>query len=200
MKSLSGKTSNIMIFLVILIVFILILKQAEIVIAQNESNITGYMISNVSSNETGNFSLWNETFSYNLTSNISINENLENTSNETTNETIIPNETSNETSIEPEIPVEELVFDINLIYPEKITRGEIITVKASVINIDSLTARNVVLGWKIQDGFEIISENEKEFCGILEPNNACVSEINLKTDVSTVLGLNEIKVVVSYEV
>jgi len=234
MKSLSGRTTNIMISLVILIVFILILRQAEIVRAQNESNITGYMISNITSNISENFTLRNETVSFNLTENLSsnetntsdntslgINETLENitinetlttneTSNETSqqnftsNETLEQNETeeilneTNETSIEPEIP-QESIFDINLIYSEKITRGETITVRASVINFGSST-RNVVLIWKVPDDFKIISENDREFCGNLNTNDVCMSEIRLKTDVSTVLGLNEIKVVVSYEV
>jgi len=106
---------------------------------------------------------------------------------------IIPNETV-------EIPEKTLInFEIKLDYPEKITRGELITAKASVINIDSSIARNVVLSWKIPEGFEIVSENDREFCGILKPNDVCMSEVSLKTDVSTVLGLNEIKVVVSYE-
>jgi len=106
---------------------------------------------------------------------------------------IIPNETE-------EIPEKTPInFEIELDYSEKIIRGEIITVKASVINIDSSTARNIVLSWKIPDGFEIVSDNENEFCGILEPNDVCMSEISLKTDISTVLGMNEIKVVVNYE-
>ncbi|NIO44411.1 MAG: hypothetical protein GTN36_02555 [Candidatus Aenigmarchaeota archaeon] len=226
MKSLSEKTTNIMIFLVILIVFILVLKQAEIVMAQNESNITGYVLSNITSNISENFTLRNENFS-NLTENITIieiinitlndsaNESLENI---TSNETVIPNETSNETSqenftlnetleenktnetsIEPEIP-QEPIFNINLDCSEKITRGETIILRASVINFGSSTAKNVVLIWKIPDGFEIVSENDREFCGILEQNDVCMSEISVKTDVSTVLGLNEIKIVVSYEI
>jgi len=196
-----------MISLVIFIVFILILRQAEIVRAQNESNITGQMTSNITSNVSENFTLGNET-SYNLTENVSsnetnasdntslgINETLENI---TINETLITNETSNETSIEPEVP-QESIFNINLIYSEKITRGETITVRANVINSGSPT-RNVVLIWKVPDDFEIVSENDREFCGNLNTNDVCVSEIRLKTNVSTILGLNEIKVVVSYEI
>jgi len=175
-----------------------------------------------------NFSFENKTFSFNFTENITenitenvtlnetelnITETLENftnnetlneTSNETysddliinetlENETIIPNET-NETSQEPVITN----FDINLIYPQKITRGEIISVEASITNTGS-SARNVVIIWKLPDNFETISGYLKEFCGTLELNDVCSSEIRLKTNVSTPLGLNEIKVVVSYE-
>jgi len=218
MKSLSGKTSNLMILLVIIIISIFILKQG-IAIAQNESNITGYEIANIiTSNLTDNFNITNETFS-NLTQNISVNESLENiTNNETVvNETLIINETSNETSqenftineteilnetnetfIEPEIPIEEPVFDIKLNYPQKITRGEILNIKAE-IKISNSSARNVVLKWVLPNSFDIISGNEKEFCGDLDIDEPCYSEISVKTDFSTVLGLNEIKVVVSYE-
>lgn len=118
----------------------------------------------------------------------------------------------NESIIEPNFTVPEIInetieipekisinFDILLEYPKKITRGETVTVKAALVNIDSLIARNVVLNWIIPDGFEIVSGNEKEFFGVLEPNDVFTSEMNLKTDVSTVLGLNEIRVVVNYE-
>ncbi len=106
---------------------------------------------------------------------------------------IIPNET---VEIPEKTPIN---FGIELDYSEKITRGEVITAKASVINTDSSTARNVVLGWKLSNSFEIVSGDEKEFCGILKPNDVCISEISLKTDTSTALGIDEIKVVVSYE-
>ncbi|MFW9852799.1 MAG: helix-turn-helix domain-containing protein [Candidatus Thorarchaeota archaeon] len=106
---------------------------------------------------------------------------------------IIPNETA-------EIPEKTPInLEIKLDYPKKITRGKVITAKASLVNNDFSTARNVIIIWKLPDGFKIVSGNENEFCGILEPNDACFSEISLKTDVSTVLGMNEIKVVASYE-
>lgn len=106
-------------------------------------------------------------------------------------------EPTNETQ---EMPQKSAVnFEIELNYPQKTTRGEIIPVKASTINTGSSTAKNVMLEWKVPEGFVIVSGNEREFCGDVEQNNSCDSQINLKTDVSTVLGLNEIKVVVSYE-
>jgi uncharacterized repeat protein (TIGR01451 family) len=90
-------------------------------------------------------------------------------------------------------------FEIELNYPQKTTRGEIIPIKASATNTGSSTAKNVVLEWKLPDGFSIVSGNESDFCGDMEQNSICDSQINLKTDVSTVLGLKEIKVVVNYE-
>jgi len=107
---------------------------------------------------------------------------------------------SNQTNETQETPQKTPAnLEINLDYPRKITRGEIITAKVTVINIDSSTAQNVVLTWKIPSGFELVSGQENEICGTLEPASTCFSEINLKTDASTVLGMNEIKVVVSYE-
>jgi len=99
-----------------------------------------------------------------------------------------------------EMPQKSAVnFEIELNYPQRITRGEIIPVKASATNTGSSTAKNVVLDWKLPDGFSIVSGSEREFCGSLDQNGICDSQINLKTDISTVLGLKEIKVVVSYE-
>ncbi len=90
-------------------------------------------------------------------------------------------------------------FEIELNYPQRTTRGEIIPVKAHAINTGSSTAKNVVLEWKLPDGFSIVSGNDSEFCGDVKQNSNCDSQIGLKTDVSTVLGLKEIKVVVKYE-
>jgi len=124
------------------------------------------------------------------------------------NETLQETKDENQSIIEPISNISETLNDtqktpvnleIKLNYPEKITRGEIITAIATVTNIGSSTAKNVVVGWKMPDGFEIVSENEKEFCGVLGPSDACITEISIKTDISTVLGSNEIKVVVNYE-
>jgi len=106
-------------------------------------------------------------------------------------------EPTNETQ---EMPQKSAVnFEIELNYPQRITRGEIILVKARAVNTGSSTAKNVVLDWKLPDGFSIVSGNEREFCGSLDQNGICDSQISIETDASTVLGLNEIKVVVNYE-
>jgi len=106
-------------------------------------------------------------------------------------------EPTNETQ---EMPQKSAVnFEIELNYPQRTTRGEIIPVKARATNTGSSTAKNVVLELKVPEGFVIVSGNQNELCGDIEQNSSCDSQISLKTDVSTVLGLNEIKVVVSYE-
>ena len=115
--------------------------------------------------------------------------------NTTLNET---DSTVNETSIEP--PVIEPVlpepnFDAKLVYPQKITRGNIIDIRADLTS-DSF-ARNVYLRWVLPQGMEIVSGNGIETCGDMD-SSACVSEISVRTD-SSAIGLSEIKVVVSYE-
>jgi len=140
----------------------------------------------------------NETFVSNETSNETSQENF--TFNETSgqNETVETVDTINETDeVSQEIPLEP-IFVVNFVYPVKITRGEIITVIASVKNTGSL-AKDVALEWILPDGFEMNSGNMREFCGDLDNDVSCDSEISLKTDVSTILGLNEIKIVVDYE-
>lgn len=113
--------------------------------------------------------------------------------------------TSNFTVSEPfnetqETPQKSAVnFEIELNYSQRTTRGEIIPVKVSATNTGSSTAKNVVLEWKLPGGFSIVSGNQNELCGDVEQNSSCDSQIDLKTDVSTVLGLKEIKVVISYE-
>jgi hypothetical protein len=67
------------------------------------------------------------------------------------------------------------------------------------LNLDVSTAKNVGIKWVLPYGFEIASGNEVEFCENLESGASCISQIEVKTDLSTVLGTAEIKVVVNYE-
>lgn len=87
-------------------------------------------------------------------------------------------------------------FLIEFSYPDKITRGELIVVKATVKNTDSVPF-NVRLEWIVPDGF-VVDENTK-ICGVVGPSEVCESEIIVKTDFSTLLGLNEVKIEVHYE-
>ena len=194
----------------------------------NTSPLTASAISNVSPqiseivNQTFNESLVseeNETSSIvlpfenisNVTEDINVsdfvNESLEvNTNisetpeNESLNETVEFNETVNILDV-PEIVIEEVQekLSINLDYSEKITRGEILTLKAIVENTDSAVAKNTYLNWELPEGFVIESGEMSKFCGDIEPSNYCISEILVKTDFSTVLGIRDIKIVVNYE-
>jgi hypothetical protein len=229
MRSVLGKISGITILLVTIIFSLIIIKQIAIVKAQNEQSITGYEIANITNNGTGNSNSSaesNEIFSTFTSTSLNdseiVDENLENAGNETdipllndlnasvgTVDSIdsSANDTNETSVVENETPIVEnnttinegSKFDINLEYPQKITRGELITVKAIVNNIGSSIAKNVVINWQLPEGFEIASGNSREFCGDLEPSNACVSEVSLKTDISASLGLNDIKIVVNYE-
>jgi hypothetical protein len=175
-------------------------------ISLNET-VENVTLPNETSNETSlsnftNETVVNETLDLNVTLNetnqteinetdISINET--NTSNETLeeNETLDENEII-EPVIEPLIPK----FDVKLLYPQKITRGEDIKIKADLTS-DSL-AKSVYLKWILPQGMQIISGNEIETCGDLDANISCSSEIDVRTNLSDI-GLSEIKVVVTYE-
>jgi len=203
-----------MILLVFIIGSILIFNIAK---AQNETSNETQIINkidvleNVTNNETVDNKSSSEDFVLggkeilelnetveNVTSNISVNETLENITNETSNETSqIENTNENTTSNETQ-PVLKPVFDVNLEYLEKITRRETVNVKAVVKNIGSL-AKSVSLEWVLPSGFEIVSGNEIELCGDLNTDGSCSSEIGVRANLSAVLGLNEIRVVVSYE-
>jgi DNA-binding MarR family transcriptional regulator len=186
----------------------------------NTSPLTGSNYPNLSQNSDSIINITNITLDENLNlSEINIstekNDSIDNLSVEILNKTIQEiNETlqDNQSIIETNLTISEPInetqetpqksainFEIELNYPQRTTRGEIIPVKASAINTGSSTAKNVVLEWKLPDGFSAVSGNESEFCGDIEQNSECDSQINLKTDVSTVLGLKEIKVVVNYE-
>ena len=138
--------------------------------------------------------------------NVTLNETLEsnetddisNETNETLNENIteiIENITEelgkNETSIDSGI-------DVSLMYSGKITRGDITSIRADLVNTGSL-AENVVLRWILPDGFNLVSGNLAESCGDLDTNSSCYSEISVTADLSMSLGQNEIRVVVDYE-
>ena len=103
-------------------------------------------------------------------------------------------------SINETLEIENETFlDISLDYPQKITRGESITAKASVTNTGSSSVKNVVMMLKLANGFEVVSGNLEERCGDLEVKNTCISEVIIKTDNTTSLGLGNIKIVVNYE-
>ena len=89
-------------------------------------------------------------------------------------------------------------IEIEISSPEKITRGEVIEVKANIINIGKTEAKNVVVEWQLPKGFEIISENKKEKINTISPNNSHISEIQVQTSLTTSLGDNEIKISLTY--
>jgi uncharacterized repeat protein (TIGR01451 family) len=95
--------------------------------------------------------------------------------------------------------ISEAILNVSVKSPSKITRGEVVAVRATITNTGSAEAKNVLLTWKLPEGFEIISSDQTQSCGILEPNASCTSVIAVQSSLSAELGKNEIKVVVSYE-
>jgi hypothetical protein len=140
----------------------------------------------------------NDTISNDTDTNTTL-DNANNTSSNETIETNIINETqeTNETSIEPPIiePLNEPKFDVQLLYPQKITRGEDIDIRADLTS-DSFV-KNVYLKWVLPEGMEIVTGNDVETCGDMNVSS-CISEISVRTEAAAI-GLREIKVVVSYE-
>ena len=119
---------------------------------------------------------------------------------ENSTDNITSNETSdqNDSIIELpsiETPIIEPKFNVNLVYPQKITRGQEISVQADVTS--DVFAKNVHLKWVLPQGMQIASGNEIHACGDLNPGS-CTSQITVKTEMSDI-GLKSIKVVVSYE-
>ncbi|MFH0896868.1 MAG: NEW3 domain-containing protein [Candidatus Bathyarchaeota archaeon] len=88
-------------------------------------------------------------------------------------------------------------FVTNLDFPQRITRGEMFTVKVYVTNVGSLAAKNVAASLTLPEGFNLVSSNSD--CSILEPAESCISEITVSTATSTSLGLADLKVVINHE-
>lgn len=125
-----------------------------------------------------------------------------NETNQTAPEIPLPedtNETSNETILEPEpTPEPSPELDIQIFHPFKITRGEIIEIKATITN-SGAKAKDVLATWELPERFEIISGSQEENCGNLNTGDSCISTIDIQTSYSTSLGENQIKIMVSYE-
>jgi len=80
---------------------------------------------------------------------------------------------------------------------EKITRGESFLLKVNITNEGDADAKNVKVTVELPNGFS--TEEKEKSCGVIKPNSSCELEFSVKSDLSTQLGENEIKVRVSYE-
>jgi uncharacterized repeat protein (TIGR01451 family) len=87
-------------------------------------------------------------------------------------------------------------ISLNLDAKKKITRGESFLLKVNVTNEGNADAKNVKVTVELPNGF---STEEKEDCDVIKANSSCELEFSVKSDLSTQLGENEIKVRVSYE-
>jgi len=101
----------------------------------------------------------------------------------------------NETTTSTLPPQAKISLKLNA--KEKITRGESFLLKVNVTNEGDADAKNVKVTVELPSGF---STDEKEkVCGVIKPNSSCELEFSVKSNLSTQLGENEIKVRVSYE-
>lgn len=127
--------------------------------------------------------------------------------NETINATSPINETINQTIPlpapvpvpEPQpVPVPEPAIptglNIDVSYPSRITRGELLEIIANITNAGSSDAQ-IAVNWILPSGFEIVS---KQDCTFVAAGSSCISSVTVKTLLSASLGRNSIKVVVRY--
>jgi len=149
-------------------------------------------------NETG--IIENATEEFNTENNISSNETI-------VNETlankidIIPIE--NQTVISKEEtenipPIQTTTsLSIQISHPEKITRGEIVNINATITNMGNEKINSILLNWIIPTSANIISgENTKIIS--LDAGENYIYSITIETSSSTPLGIDEIKLGVNY--
>lgn len=119
---------------------------------------------------------------------------VSNETNTTENET---SSQTNETTVEINETKEEIkpTFDLQLSYPDRITRGETIEISATLTS--DVFAKGVYLKWLLPMGFEIVSGNAIEDCGNLD-GNACIANISVMTSNANI-GLGDLRIVVDYE-
>lgn len=122
--------------------------------------------------------------------------NTEDTATATENHTIGSNETLSEenATVDERYPI--LSVDIN--NQAKTLRGEDILITATLTN-DGDAANDVILEWVLPEGFSIHDGNAIENVGSLGEGETFVSQIKIRSDYEAELGVNDIKVRVSYE-
>jgi hypothetical protein len=154
-------------------------------ISQNLNNTTNNSVETSTnennSDESGTVGRTNENILLEIIESIEISEDIK--------IQVIEDETPQEVPLKP-------VFDVNLGYSGRVTRGEVISLNADVENSGAL-AKNVSIEWILPAEFEIVSGNQIELCGDLG-KESCYSEIMIKPNLS-VLGSSEVKIVVNYE-
>lgn len=218
-KIKTGQTQIIPIIFLLLLIPVLIIAQN---ITNSDVNITGDFSEvidtsniNSSSNLPETTTIIQDTDLSTVTT-IENEENILNSSEESTvitttditiktiGSTIITNETGDQkneattSQTTSSAALSEEKLNVNIELPEKITRKNSIRLKASVVNMFS-DNKTISLRWVLPSGFSLESDNEIYECGIVEPNNSCVSEISVFVSETAELGKNQIKVVVDYE-
>lgn len=120
----------------------------------------------------------------------------------------ILNESEDENLSDLDLPEKENLTDliadkpelyIELPHPEKVTRGEAVELSAKVTNYGNGTADNVVFEWLLPYGFEVVLGDTKLYCGNLAKDSFCSSTITINASYSTLLGENNLKILVAYD-
>jgi uncharacterized repeat protein (TIGR01451 family) len=116
------------------------------------------------------------------------------TQNVTEDET--PAEEENITEETHELEEPELFVDI--VSPEKATRGDTVELFAVVDNTGEAEAGNVQIEWLLPDSLTVTSGDLTYDCGSIAPGYTCTSAITVFAQQDAPLGLSEVKVRVSY--
>ena len=219
-KSSSGQAP------VLAAILFLLLVPTTIILAENATmNITGSMLANLTFNATQpNISLpvnnstptndTNTTIPENNTEplNITIPLNIPLPSNETSpeaNTTGPMNETNvtepEEKTSPPEEPEEETlpetpegpVLEVSLDIPERADRNQEFQVSATVSNTGGQDASDVELEWVLPEGFLITQGSGTKTCNI-PSSAACSSTLTVAASLSSMLGEQDIKILVRY--
>lgn len=90
------------------------------------------------------------------------------------------------------------ILDIQILHPEKITRGKIIELKAIASNNGNSKAKDVLIKWELPPEFSVASINGKS-CGDLNIGESCTSEIKIQVSFSASLGKNQVKAIAEYK-
>ena len=103
----------------------------------------------------------------------------------------------NETTTTIEAPAKPKISLKLSVDKGRITRGESFLLKVLVLNEGEADAKNVKISVDLPRGFS--TDASEKVCDVIEVNSSCEVEFSVNSNLSTLLGKNEIKVRVSYE-
>lgn len=106
-----------------------------------------------------------------------------------------PNETSEEKPEKTETL--DPVLKVKLNVPERADRNEPFQISAEVSNTGDQEARDVEVEWILPDSLSILEGSGSHYCSI-PTNAACESHLTVAASISSILGEQEIKVLVRY--
>lgn len=158
--------------------------------SENSTDNTSLVVDGVANITQENSKFSNETATNDTTTTTTENTTIPPTTIETTT---LETTTVDTTTILPE----SYSIDVIVEAPEKITRGQSLNLKSIVTN-NLLTDTPITVTWILPDGFDLVSGSSVYICGIVQPAQSCVADINVSTSLSTDVGLRQIRVVVSY--